>query len=169
METLEAIRTRRSIRKFTGETISEELVTKILEAAMYAPSGRDTQPWHFIVVTEKEILHKIPRIHPHANMVFDAPLAILVCGDLSLEHIMPYNAINCTAAAQNLMLAAHDLGLGSVWLGVYPRKERMDPMAQLFELPENIFPISLIALGYPAETVETPERFKKTRIHYNKW
>lgn len=169
METLEAIRTRRSIRKFTSQKINNETVTKLLEAAMYAPSARDTQPWHFVAVNQKDILHKIPRIHPHANMVYDAPLVILVCGDLLIESIEGYLAINCAAATENLLLAAYDLGLGSVWLGIYPRKERMEGLSKLFELPKNIIPISLVAIGYPDEIVETPERFKKSRIHFNKW
>lgn len=169
METLEAIRTRRSIRKFISKEIGDEAINKLLEAAMYAPSARDTQSWHFIVVTKKELLHRVPKVHPYANMLYEAPLAILICGDLSIEHITEYNAVNCAAATENLLLAAHDLGLGAVWLGVYPRLERMEPLVKLFELPENIVPISLVALGYPNETHPTPERFKKSRIHFNKW
>lgn len=169
METLEAIRTRRSIRKFTNQKIDEEIITKLLEAAMYAPSARDTQPWHFIVTDKKEILHMIPRIHPHANMVYDASLAILICGDTTIENIEGYLAINCAAATENLLLAAHDLGLGTVWLGVYPRKERMEGLSKLFELPKKIIPVALVAVGYPDEKIETPERFIKTRIHFNKW
>ncbi len=169
METLEAIRTRRSIRKFISAAIPDELINKLLEAAMYAPSARDTQPWHFIVVTQKDTLHKIPRIHPHANMVYEVPLAILICGDIFIESIPEYLAVNCSAATQNLLLAAHDLGLGGVWLGLYPRKERMEPMVKLFELPENIIPISLVAIGLPNEVHETPERFKQSRIHFNRW
>lgn len=169
METLEAIRTRRSIRKFKSAAVPDDLIKKILEAAMYAPSARDTQPWHFILVTNKNILHKIPRIHPHANMVYEAPLAILICGDTNIESIPEYLAVNCSAATQNLLLAAHDLGLGGVWLGLYPRKERMEPLVQMFELPKNIIPISLVAIGFSNEIHETPERFKQSRIHLNKW
>lgn len=169
METLEAIRTRRSIRKFTSAVIPDELVNKILEAAMYAPSARDTQPWHFIVVNQKDLLHKIPRVHPHANMVYEAPLAIIVCGDTFIESIPEYLAVNCSAATENLLLAAHDLGLGGVWLGLYPRIERMEPLMKMLELPENIIPISMLAIGYPNEAPEMPERFKKARIHFNKW
>lgn len=169
METLEAIRTRRSIRKYSSKTIPDEIVNKLLEAAMYAPSARNTQAWHFFVINQKELLLKIPEIHPYAKMMYEAPLAILVCGDLSIESIPEYIALNCAAATENLLLAAHDLGLGSVWLGVYPRLERMEPIVKLLELPETIMPINLVVVGYPNEVVETPERFKKSRIHYNKW
>jgi nitroreductase len=169
VETLHAITTRRSIRKFTGKNIPEELLTKILEAAMYAPSARNTQPWHFVVITNKELLGKIPHIHPYAEMCYDAGAAILVCGDTAIENLEGYLALNCGASSQNVLLAAHDLGLGSVWLGVYPRKERMEPITKLFNLPLNIIPISLIALGYPDEKVQKPARFKEERIHLNRW
>lgn len=100
-------------------------------------------------------------------MCRQAPLAILVCGDNRIEKIEGYIALNCGAATQNILLCAHDLGLGAVWLGVYPRNERMNPIAKLFNLPENIIPISLVAIGYPAESKEQPDRFKEERIHYN--
>lgn len=169
METLQAVLTRRSIRKYIGKEIPEEIITKLLEAGMYAPSARNTQPWHFVVINQKEILDRIPHIHPYADMCYDAPLAILVCGDLDIEKLEGYIALNCAAATQNILLAAYDLGLGSVWLGVYPRKERMEPLSKLLKLPKNILPISLIVLGYPYEQIAKPERFKPERIHFNAW
>ena len=167
METLQAIISRRSIRKFISKNIPDEYVLKMLEAAMFAPSARDTQPWHFVVINKRELLNKIPQIHPFADMCRQAPLAILVCGDNQIEKLEGYIALNCGAATQNILLCAHDLDLGAVWLGVYPRKERMEPIAKLFNLPENIIPISLVAIGYPAESKERPNRFKEERIHYN--
>lgn len=169
METLQAILTRRSIRKFENKQIAEELIIKLLEAAMYAPSARNTQPWHFIVINERKKLDEIPKLHPYADMCYEAPLAILVCGDLNLEKMEGYIAINCAAATQNLLLAAHDLGLGAVWLGVYPRKERMEKLSKFFGIPDYIIPVSLVAVGYPAEKKEKPERFRPERIHYNYW
>ena len=169
METIQAIFTRRSIRKFTEKKIPGEMVIRILETAMYAPSERNTQPWHFIVVNEKQILHKIPSIHPFADMCYEASHAVLVCGDTNIEKLEGYIALNCGAATQNILLAVHDLGLGAVWLGVYPRKERMEPLSKLFSLPENITPVSLVAIGYPAESKNTPDRFMIERIHYNTW
>lgn len=169
METLQAILTRRSIRKFTNKKIDEEKVTKLLEAAMYAPSARNTQPWHFVVINNRKLLDQIPQLHPYAEMCYEATLAILVCGDLNLEKMEGYIAINCAAATQNILLAAHDLGLGAVWLGVYPRRERMEALSKFFNIPQHIIPISLVAIGYPAESIKKPERFKPERIHYNKW
>lgn len=169
METLQAILTRRSIRKFKSQKIPDETTKKILEAAMYAPSARNTQSWHFIVITERDLLNKIPKIHPYAEMIYEAPLAIIVCGDLQYENIPEYNAVNCAAATQNILLAAQDLGIGGVWLGLYPRIERMEPLFRMFELPEHIVPISLVVLGYSNETPEQPDRYKPERIHTNRW
>lgn len=169
METIEAILTRRSIRKFTNQVIDKETIELILKAAMYAPSARNTQSWQFIILTDRKILNAIPKIHPYASMMHEATLAILVCGDKTSEPSEGYINTNCSAATQNILLAAHALGIGSVWLGVYPREERMKGMTDLFGLPENIIPISLIALGCPNEKITQPERFKKERIHYEKW
>jgi len=169
METLKAISTRRSIRKFNSHEIPENLVEKILLAGMQAPSARNCQPWHFIVVTDRKLLDKIPLIHPYAEMMYQATLAILVCGDLNLEKSVEYCAINCSAATQNILLAAHDLGLGAVWLGVYPREERAEGLKKLFNISDDIVPISLIACGYPAEILSAEDRFKKDRIHQTQW
>jgi len=169
METLNAISTRRSIRQFTSQEIPEDLVEKILRAGMQAPSARNYQPWHFIVINDRKILDKIPLVHPYAEMMYQATLAILVCGDLNLEKSVEYCAINCSAATQNILLAAHDLRLGAVWLGVYPREERTKGLIKVFNIPDNIVPISLIACGYPAEKLATEDRYKIERIHRNHW
>ena len=169
METLQAILTRRSIRSYTEQPITEEALEKILEAAMYAPTARNTQSWQFIVVDDRTILDIIPSIHPYATMVKQAAAAIAVCGDQRLESLDGYLALNCAAATQNMLLAAHDLGYGSCWLGVYPRQERMTALTELLELPSHIVPISLIALGVPKEIKPTPRRFLPDRIHWNRW
>jgi nitroreductase len=169
METLEAILTRRSIRAFKDKKVPKEFITKMVKAAMYAPSARNYQPWHFVVTDDRAVLDKIPELHPYAYMVKEAPLAVLICGDLQIESMPEYNAINCAAATQNLLLEAHELGLGSVWLGVYPRQERMSNLSNLFELPEHIIPISLVALGYPDEKPTAKDRFKEDRIYHNKF
>jgi nitroreductase len=169
METLEAIYTRRSIRKYKKEEVSGEIINEMLNAAMMAPSARNTQSWQFIVVRKRELLDKLAEIHPYAKMLMEAPLAILVCGDKSLEESEPYLCINCSAATQNILLAAHSLGLGSVWLGVYPRSERIEPIKELLNIPEGILPISLIALGCANEEKSTPQRFDKVKVHYEQW
>ena len=169
MEVFEAIFTRRSIRKYTDKQVSTEIIEKILKAAMYAPSANNYQPWQFVVVNDRKILNEIPNVHPYSKMLYTASLAILICGDENYEKLPGYNAVNCSAATQNLLLAAHACGLGTCWLGVYPREERMSEIKGFFKLPDNIIPISLIAVGYPDEIKETPERFIPSRIHYNSW
>jgi nitroreductase len=169
MELREAVLNRRSIRKYKEKKVEDEKIRSLLLAAMYAPSARNYQPWHFIVINDREILDRVPTVHPYAEMIYGATLAILVCGDRKLEPMDEYLAINCAAATQNMLLAAHDLGLGAVWLGVYPRKERMKGLSELAGLPEHVIPVSLVVAGYPDETKERPKRFKEERIYYNRW
>jgi len=169
MEIIEGIITRRSIRKYTDKKISDDQINTLLKSGMYAPSANNKQPWHFIVINDRKILSKIADIHPYAKMLIEAQLAILVCGDELLENGSGYWIVDCSAATQNILLAAHGIGLGAVWLGLYPREERKQAIRELFNLPNNIQPLSLISLGYPNESKELPDRFKPERIHYNKW
>lgn len=165
----EIIITRRSIRKYTKQAVNQDQIEQLLQAAMYAPSARNEQPWHFIAVTDREMLDKIMQSHPYAAMLKDAPLAIVVCADENIEKTEGYWIQDCAAATQNILLSAHAMGLGSVWLGVFPRKERVAAIKQLFHLPDNIKPLSIIAIGYPDEIKTHPERFIKERIHLNNW
>ncbi len=167
MNTLEAILTRRSIRKFKDKKIPKKILNDILKAAMHAPSAYNQQPWQFIVIDDRKLLDEIPNIHPHSDMCKTAALAILVCADLTKEQTKDMWAFDCAAATQNIMLAAHDNNIGSVWVGIYFRKNYMDAFKKLFNLPQHIIPISLVPLGYPDEEIEKVDRFKKDRIHYN--
>jgi len=169
MDTLETILNRRSIRKYTNQKISEEKIEKILKSAMYAPSAMNYQPWHFIVIDKREAIDQIFKINPHAEMAKEAQLAIIVCGDTKLEMNIDYLVQDCSAATQNALLAIHDLGLGAVWVSSYPNKDTIDGIRKYYGLPENIVPISIIALGYPAEKVTAEERFNESRIHKSKW
>ena len=169
MNTLDAIYNRRSIRRYKQIQIEKAKVEELLKSAMYAPSARNMQPWQFIVVDDREMLDKLATAHPYAKMLYEAPLAILVCGDEKLDETAGYWIQDCSAATQNILLAAYELGLGTVWLGVYPREPRVNAMKELFQLPDHIHPITLIAIGYSDEEKERPDRFKPERIHYNKW
>ena len=160
---------RRSIRKFTPGPISGEQVDLLLKAGLCAPSARNRQPWHFIAVTEREQLDRIPHYHPYASMVLEASLAILVCGDLEIEDEIGYIAQNCSAATENILVTAADLGLGSVWLGVYPKEDRIQGMKTLFKLPDHILPVSLIAIGHPAEQKPPKSDFNWEKVRYNQW
>jgi nitroreductase len=169
MELMQAIFNRRSIRKYTGERISDEQLQLLLKAAMYAPSAVNKQPWHFIVFRDTQIKNSIVSFHPNAAMLQDADAGILVCYDENLQHDAGYGPVDCSGATLNILLAAHGLGLGAVWVGIYPRQNRIEATHHLFSLPDNIRPFSIVSLGYPAEKKAFPDRFRKDRIHNEKW
>ena len=169
MDVLEAIHTRRSIRAYQNKPVPEELIQKLLATAMQAPSARNQQPWQFVVIDDRATLAKIPPFMPNAAMAGNAPLAILVCGDLSLEKSPGYWMVDCAAAVENMLLAAHALGLGAVWCGVYPREARMDGLRQLIGLPKNVIAHSLVVLGYAAEQVPAEDRYRPERVRRNHW
>lgn len=169
MELIQGILTRRSIRKYKPLPVLEAAVDILLQAAMYAPSARNEQPWHFIVAEDRNLLNLIRDTHPYAAMLSEAPLAIIICGDLTLEKSPGYWPVDCAAATQNILLAAHGIGLGAVWLGVYPRPERQEAIRKIFNLPDHIQPFAIVAVGQADETKENPERFMPERIHKNAW
>jgi nitroreductase len=169
MDVMEAIHTRRSIRKFQLQSVPDELVTEMLAAAMSAPSAGNQQPWHFVLITDPDLLAKAPGINPHAAMAREAPLAILICGDLDLEKYPGYWVQDCSAATQNMLLAAHGKGLGAVWTGIYPLQDRVEGFKRLCNLPDKVIPLALVVIGYPVQTLKPENRFRADRIHRNSW
>ncbi|KAF0221574.1 MAG: NADH dehydrogenase/nad(p)h [Geobacteraceae bacterium] len=169
MDALEAILTRRSIRTYKPQPIPEELITRMLEAAMSAPSAGNEQPWHFVVIKERQLLDAIPKFHPYAHMLHGAPAAILVCGDERLEKHKGFWTQDCAAATGNLLLAAHALGLGAVWVGVYPHTERVALFRDHLGIPEHVIPFSLVPLGYADEHQQPEKRYNPARVHHNRW
>ena len=169
MDALEMIFKRRSIRKYTSESVADDTIKVLLDAGMHAPSAKNLQPWHFIVVDEREMLDKLAVAHPYAKMLKQATLAILVCGDKNIQEMDGYIIQDCSAVTQNIMLAAHACGLGSVWLGMYPREERMKDVGTLLSIPDHILPVSLISIGHPDEVKDSPDRYKEDRIHRNRF
>jgi nitroreductase len=169
METLKAILTRRSIRKYSEKKIPEEYYELLLKAGMHAPSARNKQPWHFILISDRQILHKLSKMNTSWQMLDDAANAIVVCGDRNLEDAESFIIQDCAAATQNILLAAHELGLGTVWLGVHPREDRLKPLIELLQIPGHILPVSMISVGKPDEYREQPERYNIERIHQDKW
>jgi nitroreductase len=169
MEAMEAILGRRSIRKYTAQAVSEDMIGSLLEAGMSAPSAGNEQPWHFVIIDDRRILDAIPSIHPHSHMLKEAPLAILVCGDLNLDVHRGFWTQDCSAATENILIAAHANGLGAVWLGIYPREERIAGVRQILSIPDHIIPFCLIAVGHPAEKKAGSNRYDESRIHLNGW
>ena len=170
MDAMQSLFSRRSIRKYTSAVVSEAAVKEILEAAMSAPSAGNQQPWHFVVIDDRQILDRVPEFHPHSLMCREARLAILVCGDPSLEKHAGYWVQDCAAATQNLLLAVHAEGLGGVWVGVYPREERVIGFRKLLNIPEHVVPFAVIPIGHPAEQKPPrPDRYNEARVHKNAW
>lgn len=169
MEALEAILSRRSIRKYVSKQVSKKTICELLEAAMSAPSAHNQQPWHFVIITDREILNRIPEFHPYSEMLREARLAIAVCGDLQSDKGEGFWVQDCSAATQNILLAAHAKGLGAVWLGIYPIPRLVEGIQRLLGLPESIMPLSLISIGYPAEEKPRSNRYDNPKIHYNHW
>ena len=166
---MEAINTRRSVRSFTSKPIAKEIVEELLRAAMSAPSAGNEQPWQFVVIDDRKMLDRIIDVNPNAKMCKEAQAAILVCGDTSKEKYPGFWVQDCSAAAQNILLAAHDKGIGSVWTGIYPIKERVEGFRKLLGLPENVVPFCLVPLGYPAKQAPQVDRFQRDRVHHNGW
>lgn len=169
MDLFDAMHERRSIRKYTGEPVSDADVEKILRAAMIAPSAGNAQPWQFVVVRERETLGKIKDINPYAAMAGNAPLGILVCGDLSLEKYAGFWVQDCSAAVQNLLLAVHGLGLGGVWTGIYPMEDRVTGFRALFGLPEHVVPLAFVVVGHPDQKSEAQDRYRADRVRRERW
>lgn len=169
MDLLDVIKSRRSIRRYTKAEVNNDVVEKIIEAGMYAPSAVNKQPWHFIVFNDKEQGRQIMEVHPNARMVIDSSKNIVVCIDEDLQHDDGYGIQDCSAAIENMLLAAHSLGLGACWMGIYPREKRVARLKKIFQLPDHITPLAVISLGYPNESKEIASRFKPERIHYKHW
>jgi nitroreductase len=169
MDALTAIFTRRSIRKYTSQPVSEETVTTLLKAAMSAPSARNEQPWEFIVVRDRNTLKQVTGFHPFALHVPDAQVAIVVLGDTRLEAHSGLWALDCANATMNILLAAHSMGLGAVWTTLYPYEDRMAGARKLFNIPEKVIPLAFVPIGHPAETKAQEDRFKPARIHKEHW
>lgn len=169
MDAIQAIMTRRSVRNYAPGAVTEAEVETMLRAAMAAPSAGNQQPWHFVVIRDRELREAITEVHPHAGMLPRAGLGIVVCGDREAEKYPGYWVQDCSAAMENLLLAAHALGLGAVWLGVHPMEERADGLRRLLGLPRTVEPLGIAAVGRRAETPSPADRYRKDRIHLERW
>jgi nitroreductase len=169
MDAIECILTRRSIRKYTGKAVSEEQLHTVLRAGMSAPSANNRRPWHFVVMRDPVTLAAIDKFHPYARMLPQAGRGILVCGDTARNDSIGYLTEDCVAAIENMLLAAHALGLGAVWLGVHPREERVRALRELLDIPDSVLPVGMVAVGEPDEKKSAPDRFDANMVHFEKW
>ena len=173
MDAIQAIKTRISTRQFTDQPISDETIHAILEAGMSGPTAVNARPWSFIVVRDKDMLNKMADSNGRAaEPLRGAALGVLVCGDMerAFKGAPDYWVVDGSIACQNMILAAHAMGIGSVWLGTWPQENKVAAQKALFNLPEHIVPHSIIAFGYPAqESTKEKLLYEANRIHFEKW
>ena len=163
---LDIIFARRSIRRYTSEPLTEAEMDSLLEAGMAAPSASNQQPWHFVTVTDKGILQALSNVHPYAKMLPGAALAIAVCGDPALSD---WWVQDCSAATENILVAAAGLGLGGVWLGCHGRPEREQAVRDVLGIPQEVGVLSLLSIGHPGESREARTQYNPARVHENQW
>ena len=167
MELKEVLLKRRSVRKFTEESISDEMIGELLHAAMSGPSACNKKPWDFYVITNPQKLEELKASSMFTKM--SSPLAVVVCGDLSRAlplKMAEYWIQDCSAATENILLRATDLGLGAVWCGIYPQKKAIEKVQKILEIPKSQIPLNLIFIGHPAEEPEARDQYEEKRVHY---
>ena len=167
---LEYIKRRRSIRKYRDEPVPRDLLEQLLQAAMAAPSASNKRPWEFVVVTESSRLAALRR-----GLVlgrYTAPAAIIVCGNMRRTYPKPARDFwieDCSAASQNILLAASGLGLGAIWIGVYPLRLFMAHVSRVLGLPRHVHPLGVIHVGFPAESKPARTQYEQRRVHWQQW
>ena len=169
---LETIMTRTSIRQYTDQPVEKEKIEAMLRAGMAAPTAVNAQPWHFVVVSDKAKLGELAAANPRAGMLKSAPLAIVVCGDMTKAMEgkgRQFWIQDCSAATENILLAAHAQGLGAVWTALYPMEERMQPVSEALKLPDTLIPLCTVVIGYPAEQPEPKDKWKPENVSYNEF
>ena len=168
METIKTIMTRRSIRTWTTEPVTAEERKIILEAAMNAPSAADARPWHFVTMDDPEVIEQFTGLGG-TEMLNESTFMVLVCGDDSKEIYPGFWPQDCSCAAQNMQLVAHDMGLGCVWIAIYPLEERVEICRKILNIPNAITPFALLAMGVPNEVLSPETRYDERRVHTNAW
>lgn len=167
----ENILTRASVRTYLDKPVDITKIERLLRAGMAAPSAADKRPWHFVVVTDRKLLDGLAKANPNAGFAKKAPLAIVVCGDMTKTLQgggKDFWIQDVSAASENILLAAHAMGLGAVWTGTYPAPDRCKAVAEVLGLPENIVPFNTIVIGYPASQVKPKDKWDERNVTYNK-
>jgi nitroreductase len=163
---LSIIFSRRSVRAYTDEPVSAADIQSLLEAGMAAPSASNRQPWHFVAVTDRDMLRALAAAHPYGRMVAEAALAIAVCGDPAVSD---WWVLDCSAATENILVAAVGLGLGGVWIGCHGRPEREQAIREVLNIPPQIGVLSLLSIGHPGEKKAPRTQYSPSRVHRDGW
>lgn len=169
---LSVIHSRKSVRQYTGQRVSKEDLLTLVKAGMAAPSARDRRPWQFIVVTDEDTLARLAEGLPYTKMILRSKSCIIVCGDMDKAlkgEEEQFWVQDCSAATENILLAAEAMGLGAVWSGMYPLKERMAHVRKVLGMPESVIPLNVIAVGYPTGEEKPKDKFDGQRVHWGKW
>lgn len=170
METIKAIMSRRSFHQFKDTPVTDEQIKIILEAAMNAPSAGDGRPWHFVVVKDRAKLDMLADTVDQGNAMFrEAQAAIVVCGDPSKEGFPGFYPQDCSCACQNIYLAAHDLGLGTVWIATWGVPPRIAGIKQVCNVPDSVEPFAVFPIGVPNEDLPAEYRYDESRVHFETW
>lgn len=169
MELKDILLKRRSVRKFTDQKVSDELIDELLHSAMSGPSACNRCPWEFFVITKEDILSELKEASRFTKI--DAPLAIVVCGNL--DNALPktmseYWIQDCSAATENILLSATSLGLGSLWCGIYPQHKAITCVKKTLNLSDNLIPLNIIYIGYPALELEPRDQYDSEKVHFIK-
>ncbi|MGL4913110.1 MAG: nitroreductase family protein [Romboutsia sp.] len=164
---MKSIMERRSIRKYAEDKVLIEDIKELLRAAMQAPSAGNSQPWEFIVVDDKEKLVEVTEVHKYSFMFPSASYGIVVCATPDKEIHKGYWPQDCAAAVENMLIKANDMGLGAVWLGVYPEEDRVVALRKIFEVDENVVPFAIVSVGYPNEEKKFDDRYDEGKVFYN--
>ncbi len=170
--TLECIMTRASVRSYTDQQVADSTIDKILHAGMAAPTAANQQPWQFVVVTQQALKDSITAAFQYTKMVEKCSFAVVVCGDMDnlFDGDVPDGGFwveDCSAASENMLLAAHALGVGGVWCGIYPLKDREEKLRAILNLPASLTPLNVMAFGYPSAPVAPKNKWNPAKVHYN--
>lgn len=169
MDVLEAIFTRRSVRKFTGEPVSDKDLETILRAGFQGPTAHNLQPWEFIVIKDKSTFEQIAKIHTYAKMLLQAEVCIIVCGNHNKQGTTGFLIEDCSAAIENILITTNGLGLGAVWCGLYPVPHLTKEVSNICLLPDYIIPVGMVVIGHKGEEKKVEDRYDKAKVHYERW
>ena len=168
-DVLTVIHRRKSVRKYLDKPVEREQLITLLKAGMAAPSAADRRPWAFVVVTDKALLDSLATVSPSSKMLANAAAAIVVCGDTRRALNSNVWTQDCSAATQNILLAAEGIGLGAVWCGIYPEYFKYNHIRRIFDIPMEVIPLSLISIGWPTGEEKPKEKYDPSNIHWNAW